>query len=168
MYSFSKVFPWLLLAGISAGVNRAAMAQFEVAPDHFPGVQSRTAANESSPVEGMNREISAVQQELEGYYSALQRQREEVDRAQEVAAGAGGMGEWAYIFIDEYVRQRRVLDQLKKDFAPQIMLAQARLDALRRAQMASATPAGQPKAVHEAGNHHHRAALMASLPKPGK
>jgi hypothetical protein len=171
MLSFKSVFASAVLASLTAILQLPAMAQFEISPDHFSDADHSSDPRTASLAERPGEEMARVQQELESYYSAIQHQTDAVNSAQEAAAGAGGMGESAYIFIDEYVRQERELEELRKELTPRIVLAETRLDALKQAQLATSSPAAVPvprKAVAATGGISHRGVLMASVPKQRK
>jgi hypothetical protein len=168
MYRFRTIVGSALLAAAACMLQLPAAAQFEISPDHFSDRDRGSAAGTEIQSDRSAAQIVALQQELEGYYSAIQQQTEAVERAQEVAAGAGTMGDSAYIFIDEYVRQQRELDRLKKELAPQIVLAQIRLDALKQAQLATPNPtaaAVTKKALAAKGKTQQRGVLAASVVK---
>ena len=172
MHRLNAIIAGLALAGMTLMLQRPGMAQFEISPDHFPDADHSSAGRTALPNDRYSTEIGAVQQELESYYAAIRSQTEIVNRAQEQAAGAGGMGDSAYIFIDEYVRQQRELDRLKKELAPVIVLAQSRLEALKQQQarltasaIARTTGSAAPptrKRVHQHG------VLIAAAPKMHK
>jgi hypothetical protein len=168
MYRFKTIVGCALLAAATGMLQLAAVAQFEISPDHFTERDRSTVARAGLQPDSSAVQIVALQQELEGYYSAIQQQTEAVERAQEMASGAGTMGDSAYVFIDDYVRQKRELELLKKELAPQIVLAQIRQDALKQAQLAASTPAAAAvtrKAVAANGETHQRGVLIASAPK---
>ncbi len=107
-----------------------AVAQFEVSPDHFPDPpQDHLIAATQSHSE-LQAKIAASQRELDGLEAQIRRQAEAVENARELAAGAGGMGDSASVFIDDYLQKYRDLEQLRRDLAPRIAQAQAVLDAL--------------------------------------
>jgi hypothetical protein len=170
MYSFRSIFACLVLAGVTPMLEVPVLAQFEVAPDHFTDAQQPTVIGDVPPSQRLNRDIAAVQQELEGYYRAIDRQRESVEHARELASGSGAMGDAVSIFIDEYAGQQRELDRLKRELAPQIVLAQIRLAALTHAQTATAVPQrpAQGTSVITRRRTHRSAVLVASAPKPRK
>jgi hypothetical protein len=169
MYRLRSIIFCVAVVAVSAVLILPAMAQFEVSPDHFSDPSTQVQARAASPaVPGV--EIAAAEKELQGYYARIQRQADAVDRAQETAQGAGGMGESAYIFIDEYVRQQRELERLRKELAPQIVLAQARLDSLKKQALEDATAAFTPspqtaKSTAKRARMRKEPVLTASVPK---
>jgi peptidoglycan hydrolase CwlO-like protein len=139
----------VVLAVMGWGLSTPALAQFEVAPDHFPDSTQEQAQSEASKHEQeLNSRISSLQSELEGYQSQIEQHAATVEAARRLADGPGGAGEFASVFIEEYLQQCRELEQVKRNLAPLIQLAQLSIRELKNelATNTRATPAlGQHK-----------------------
>jgi peptidoglycan hydrolase CwlO-like protein len=132
------------LAVMSWGLSTSADAQFEIAPDHFSdNTQDQAKFEASKHEQELKSRISGLQSELEGYQSQIDRRAAEVEAARRLADGAGGEGEFASVFIEEYLQQYQVLEQVKRNLAPLIQLAQVSIRELENelATNAPATPA---------------------------
>lgn len=93
----------------------AAVAQSEIAPDHFP--------DQASPVALAPRQqaqLRPVQTRLDDYENLLQAKREQVENARQEAISAGIVGDGAGSFIDEYRQQQIELEALQAALTPKI------------------------------------------------
>lgn len=93
----------------------AAVAQSEIAPDHFP--------DQASPVALAPRQqaqLRPVQTRLDDYENLLQAKREQVENARQEAISAGIVGDGAGSFIDEYRQQQMELEALQAALTPKI------------------------------------------------
>jgi hypothetical protein len=98
----------------------AAVAQSEIAPDHFP--------DEPSPVAFAPRQqaqVQPVQKRLEDYENLLRAKMEQVENARQEAISAGIMGDGAAPFIDAYRQQQIELEALQASLTPKIEQARA-------------------------------------------
>ena len=116
------------------------------------------AIAQSRFVPGPSNETATVQQELQtrideqqkilrDLHDQIGQQAKVVESAREIAIGAGAVGDGASVFIDEYVREQKTLDELKKELAPKITRAEQTLAALHAQQTslsAKAKPKSQP------------------------
>ncbi len=94
-----KLFLYAALGAASVMTCVPAVAQFEVATDHFadpPQAVSATAADDE-----LTARIAAATAELKGYEARIRRQADSVENARGLAAGAGGLGDSAYVLIDD-------------------------------------------------------------------
>lgn len=114
-----------------------AAAQFEITPDHFAGSSQDDAVAATAPYAELKARIAAAQAELNAYKAQISRQAEAVENARELAAGAGGMEDSAYVFIDDYLRQYRELEQVRRELAPHIAQSEAALRLLNQQWAAS-------------------------------
>jgi hypothetical protein len=98
----------------------AAVAQSEIAPDHFP--------DEAAPVAFAPRQMAQVrpvQTRLEDYENLLQAKLEQVENARQEANSAGIQGDGAGPFIDFYQQQQMELEALQAVLTPKIEQARA-------------------------------------------
>ena len=150
-----------------------AVAQFEVAPDHFRETGTRQSRDVAAvPRAELDNAITAQKERLGKYQDQLRAEEESVKNARELAAGAGAMGEAAAVFVDDYVRQSRELEQLRHTLSPQIAQAQANLQILEQ-QLATNVPTSPvetatPKPVFAASGSRprHRRVLTATSRVP--
>jgi Skp family chaperone for outer membrane proteins len=98
----------------------AAVAQSEIAPDHFPDQVVLVA---SAPRQ--EAQVRPVQTRLEDYEKLLQAKREQVENARQEAISAGIVGDGAGPSIDAYKEQQMELDALQAALTPQIEQARA-------------------------------------------
>ena len=106
----------------------AAVAQSEIAPDHFP--------DEASPVASAPRleaQVRPVQTRLENYENLLQAKRQQVENARQEAISAGIQGDGAGPFIDAYQQQQMELETLQAALNPKIEQARAIIAGLNSA-----------------------------------
>ena len=120
-----------------------ARAQFEISPDHLD--ETAAIAGQSSPKQQeLQVRINEQQKTLRDLTTRIDQQAKVTESAREAASGTGNTEDSAYVFVDEYVRQFRQLEQLKKELTPQISHAEQTLAALQAEQSAlSAQP--EPK-----------------------
>lgn len=128
-----------------------AAGQFEVAPDHFPDGPSQDQPGPTAKAlqPELKTQVAALQSTLDGYYAEINQQAEAVEKARALAAGAGGMGSFAFVFIEAYVHEYRQLEELKNRLVARIRLAQAAISALQQQVAESTAPpasTGQHKA----------------------
>jgi hypothetical protein len=93
----------------------AAVAQSEIAPDHFP--------DQASPVAFAPRQeaqVRPLQTRLEDYESLLRAKAEQVENARQEAISAGIEGDGAGPLIDAYREQQMELEALQADLTPKI------------------------------------------------
>lgn len=105
----------------------AAVAQSEIAPDHFP--------DQASPVALALRQqaqLRPVQTRLDDYENLLQAKREQVENARQEAISAGIVGDGAGSFIDEYRQQQMELEALQAALTPKIDRARATIAGLTK------------------------------------
>ena len=105
----------------------AAVAQSEIAPDHFP--------DQASPVALAPRQqaqLRPVQTRLDDYENLLQAKREQVENARQEAISAGIVGDGAGSFIDEYRQQQMELEALQAALTPKIDRARATIAGLTK------------------------------------
>ncbi len=93
----------------------AAVAQSEIAPDHFPDQAVLVA---SAPQQ--EAQVRPVQTRLEDYEKLLQAKREQVENARQEAVSAGIQGDGAAPFIDFYQQQQMELEALQASLTPKI------------------------------------------------
>jgi uncharacterized protein YukE len=106
----------------------AAVAQSEIAPDHFP--------DQASPVASTPRQVAQVrplQTRLEDYENLLRTKREQVENARQEAISAGIQGDGAGSFIDAYQQQQMELEALQAALNPKIDEARATIAGLNSA-----------------------------------
>lgn len=131
MLKLNTVFLGTILAAMGIGLTAPAMAQFEVAPDHFAdNAQEQAQAQTSKHEQALDSSIRELQSELDGYQWQIKQRASAMEAARRLANGAGGEGEFASIFIAEYVQRYNELEQLKQTLAPLIRLAQTKLTQL--------------------------------------
>ncbi|HST79024.1 MAG TPA: hypothetical protein VLN58_11090 [Verrucomicrobiae bacterium] len=119
MSKLNTVLARAIIAVIGLGLSVPAAAQFEVAPDHFPD----SAATQAKPQirkqdRSLNNRIAELQSELDGYQWQINQRASALEAGRRLADGPGGEGEFAAIFIDEYLLRYRELEQLKQNLAP--------------------------------------------------
>ena len=93
----------------------AAVAQSEIAPDHFPD-QAVLVASASR----QEAQVRPVQTRLEDYEKLLQAKRDQVENARQEAISAGIQGDGAGSFIDYYRQQLMELEALQAALTPKI------------------------------------------------
>lgn len=141
MLKLKTVLLGAILAAMGLGLSAPAVAQFEVAPDHFAdNAQEQAQAQASKNEQGLNSRIRELQSELDGYQWQIKQRASAMEAARKLANGAGGEGEFASLFIDEYVQRYHELEQLKQDLAPLILLAQSNLRQLTSGLATTAPP----------------------------
>ena len=111
----------------------AAVAQSEIAPDHFPDQAVLVA---SAPRQ--EAQVRPVQTRLEDYEKLLQAKREQVENARQEAISAGIQGDGAGSFIDFYQQQQMELEALQAALTPKIDQARATIAGLTNADSAAA------------------------------
>lgn len=127
----SKSHRFLLCAVLATAGTVLAVpmsAQFEVAPDHFS--EESTNQPGQPTLTKVKDQIAARHRELEGYYAALRRQSDTVERARELAAGSGALGDAACIYVGEYLQEQRALEALTRQLNPRIRIAKAAISEL--------------------------------------
>ena len=97
-----------------------AVAQSEIAPDHFPDEPSSVA---SAPRQ--EAQLQPVQTRLEDYENLLQAKKEQVENARQEASSAGIQGDGAEPFIEAYLQQQMELEALQAALTPKIDQARA-------------------------------------------
>ena len=110
----------------------AAVAQSEIAPDHFP--------DQASPVAFAPRQeaqVRPVQTRLEDYEKLLRAKEEQVEDARQEAISAGIVGDGAGPFIDAYQQQQAELEALQASLTPKIDQARAIIAGLRNPDSAA-------------------------------
>ena len=105
----------------------AAVAQSEIAPDHFPDQPSPVAA-----APRQEAQVRPVQTRLEDYEKLLQAKQEQVENARQEAISAGIQGDDAAPFIDFYQQQQMELEVLQAALTPKIDQARATIAGLNR------------------------------------
>ena len=103
----------------------AAVAQSEIAPDHFPDQAILVA---SAPRQ--EAQVRPVQTRLEDYEKLLQAKREQVENARQEAISAGIQGDGAESFIAFYQQQQMELETLQAALTPKIDQARATIAGL--------------------------------------
>jgi len=103
----------------------AAVAQSEIAPDHFPDQAVLVA---SAPRQ--EAQVRPVQTRLEDYEKLLQAKREQVENARQEAISAGIQGDGAESFIAFYQQQQMELEALQAALTPKIDEARATIAGL--------------------------------------
>ncbi len=104
----------------------AAVAQSEIAPDHFP--------DQASPVAFAQRQeaqIRPLQTRLEDYENLLRAKQEQVEDARQEAISAGIQGDGAAPFIDAYRQQQAEMETLQAALTPKIDQARAMIAGLK-------------------------------------
>ena len=104
----------------------AAVAQSEIAPDHFP--------DQASPVAFASRQeaqIRPLQTRLEDYENLLRAKQEQVEDARQEAISAGIQGDGAAPFIDAYRQQQAEMETLQAALTPKIDQARAMIAGLK-------------------------------------
>lgn len=97
-----------------------AVAQSEIAPDHFPD-QPSSAVSAPRQV----AQVQPVQTRLEDYENLLQAKQEQVECARQEAISAGIQGDGAEPFIEAYLQQQMELEALQAALSPKIDQARA-------------------------------------------
>jgi hypothetical protein len=130
---WNKIATGAMAGAAALLVTVTAKGQFEIEPDRFPDPvveQARSQSRQSG--DEISRRIVTLREDLDRFQEQIAVQAEMVDRKRELAAGAGGMGEFSAVFINEYVEEYGELEHLKRELAPGIAAAQASLDQLKR------------------------------------
>ena len=96
----------------------AAVAQSEIAPDHFPDQAAPVAI---APCQGA--QVQPLQTQLEDYENLLREKAEQVENARQEAISAGIQGDGAGPFIDAYREQQVELEALQAALTPKIKQA---------------------------------------------
>ena len=110
----------------------AAVAQSEIAPDHFPDQAVLVA---SAPRQ--EAQVRPVQTRLEDYEKLLQAKREQVENARQEAISAGIQGDGAGSSIDFYQQQQMELEALQAALTPKIDQARATIAGLNNPNSAA-------------------------------
>ncbi len=105
-----------------------AVAQSEIAPDHFPDQAVLIA---SAPRQ--EAQVRPLQTRLEDYENLLRTKREQVENARQEAISAGIQGDGAGSFIDAYQQQQMELEALQAALNPKIDEARATIAGLNSA-----------------------------------
>jgi hypothetical protein len=103
----------------------AAVAQSEIAPDHFP--------DQASPATFALRQeaqVRPLQSRLEDYENLLREKAEQVENARQEAISAGIQGDGAGSSIDFYQQQQVELEALQAALTPKIDQARATIAGL--------------------------------------
>ena len=103
----------------------AAVAQSEIAPDHFAD-QAATVA--STPRQ--EAQVRPLQSRLEDYENLLRAKAEQVENARQEAVSAGIQGDGAASFIAFYQQQQMELEALQAALTPKIDQARATIAGL--------------------------------------
>ncbi len=111
----------------------AAVAQSEIAPDHFPDQAVLVAA-----APRQEAQAQPVQTRLEDYENLLRAKEEQVEGARQDAISAGIVGDGAGSFIDAYRQQQAELEALQAALTPKIDQARAIIAGLRNPNSAAA------------------------------
>jgi uncharacterized protein YPO0396 len=107
-----------------------------------PGPSNETATVQQE----LQTKIDEQQKILRDLHDQIDQQAKVVESAREIAIGTGAVGDAASVFIDEYVREQKTLDELKKELAPNITRAEQALAALQ-AQQTSLSAQVKPKSL---------------------
>ena len=110
----------------------AAVAQSEIAPDHFP--------DQAAPVAFAPRQEAQarpVQTRLEDYEHLLRMKEQQVEDARQDAISAGIAGDGAGSFIDAYRQQQAELEALQASLTPKIDQARATIAGLTNTDSAA-------------------------------
>ena len=110
----------------------AAVAQSEIAPDHFPDQSSLVA---SAPRQ--EAQVRPVQTRLEDYENLLRAKQEQVENVRQEAISAGIQGDGAGSFIDAYRQQQAELEALQASLTPKIDQARATIASLNNPNSAA-------------------------------
>jgi len=110
----------------------AAVAQSEIAPDHFPDQAVLVA---SAPRQ--EAQVRPLQTRLEDYEKLLQAKREQVENARQEAISAGIQGDGAGSSIDFYQQQQMELEALQAALTPKIDQARATIASLNNQNSAA-------------------------------
>lgn len=102
-----------------------AVAQSEIAPDHFPDQDSPAV---SAPRQ--EAQLKPVQTRLEDYENLLRAKQEKVENARQEAISAGIQGDGAEPFIEAYQQQQMELETLQAALTPKIDEARATIAGL--------------------------------------
>jgi uncharacterized protein YukE len=105
-----------------------AVAQSEIAPDHFPDEAATVA---SAPRQ--QAQVRPVQTRLEDYEKLLQAKRQQVENARQEAVSAGIQGDGAEPFIEAYQQKQMELEALQAALTPKIDEARATIASLNSA-----------------------------------
>lgn len=97
-----------------------AVAQSEIAPDHFSDPPSPVAL-----APRQEAQLRPVQTRLEDYENLLRAKVEQVENARQEAVSAGIQGDGAGSFIDAYRQQQMELEALQASLTPKIEQARA-------------------------------------------
>ena len=134
-----------ILAAMGLGLRAPALAQFEVSPDHFTeNAQEQAQSQANKHAESSNARIAQLQSDLDGYQWQIKQRASAVEAARRLANGAGGEGEFAPLFIEEYIQRDHELKQLQQDLAPLIRMAQSKLSQITSDLAATAPPKHTP------------------------
>src|SRR5262249_38801581 len=105
--------------------------------DAMPGSRPSTAKQQE-----LREKIDDQQKILRHLHAQIDQQAKVAESARETTVGAGALGDTASVFIDEYVREQKKLDELKRDLAPRITQAEQALAVLQGQQTALSAQAG--------------------------
>lgn len=97
-----------------------AVAQSEIAPDHFPDEASSVAL-----APRQEAQIRPAQTRLEDYANLMRAKQEQVENARQEAITAGIQGDGAGSFIEAYQQQQMELEALQAALTPKIDEARA-------------------------------------------
>jgi uncharacterized protein YukE len=109
-----------------------AVAQSEIAPDHFPDQASPAAV-----APRQEAQVRPLQTRLEDYENLLRAKQEQVENARQDAISAGIEGDGAGSFIDAYRQQQTELEALQAALTPKIDQARAIIAGLRNPESAA-------------------------------
>ncbi len=126
----------LCFLSLTAGLP--AMAQFEVAPDHFDTPVTPAPALAQARTE-LSAQIASQHRRLEALQAQLKKKAERVEELHEEAISAGIQGDGASGSIDAYRQEKKELDRLAQALTPEIEGIKANLTAPQELQESAAT-----------------------------
>ena len=160
MSKLNTVLAGVIIALMGLGLSVPAAAQFEVAPDHFPDSAPVQAKEQiSKQDQSLNYKIAELQSELDGYQWQINQRASVLEAARRLADGPGGEGEFAPIFIDEYLLRFREMEQLKQHLAPLIRIAQ---DSIRQLESQVASDSSPTHTSDKQSKHTQQPIVLAA------
>lgn len=116
----------------------SAMAQFEVAPDHFDNPVTPAPALAPTKTE-LSAQITSQRGRPDALRAQLKKKAERVEELRQEAISAGIQGDGASGYIDAYRQEKKELDRLAQALTPQIEGITANLTAPHEGQESVAT-----------------------------
>ncbi len=126
------------LCFVSLTAAPPAMAQFEVAPDHFDTPVTPAPALARAKTE-LSAQIASQQGRLEALEAQVKKQAERVEESLQEAISAGIQGDCASGYVDAFRQEKKELDRLAQALTRQIEGIKANLTAPQELQESAAT-----------------------------